>query len=199
MKAETAKHPSRLRLAWRAAWRPSRSWSIAALVLVGFLAGGFSWSSFSLFMEFTNQPEFCLSCHEMAQTVGAEWKKSVHYSNPSGVRVTCSDCHVPKDWTGTAKLVRKIQATNELWHYFRGTIDTPEKFEAKRAELAEHVWRTMKANDSRECRNCHSYDAMAFHKQSQRAREKMEEASQKGETCIECHKGIAHKLPKRDD
>ena len=95
--------------------------------------------------------------------------------------------------------MRKIQASNELYHHCCGTIDTPEKFEAKRAELAEHVWATMKANDSRECRNCHSWEAMDFHKQTPRAREKMHEGRKEGKTCIECHKGIAHSLPKRDD
>jgi nitrate/TMAO reductase-like tetraheme cytochrome c subunit len=40
---------------------------------------------------------------------------------------------------------------------------------------------------------------MDFHKQNPRAREKMELAAQKGETCIDCHKGVAHKLPPRDD
>ena len=29
--------------------------------------------------------------------------------------------------------------------------DTPEKFEAKRLELSEHVWHTMRETDSREC------------------------------------------------
>jgi nitrate/TMAO reductase-like tetraheme cytochrome c subunit len=81
----------------------------------------------------------------------------------------------------------------------RGTIDTPEKFEAKRAELAEHVWAAMIANDSHECRNCHSWDAMDHQKQTQRAAEKMQAGQKDGKTCIECHKGIAHALPKRDD
>ncbi len=103
-------------------------------------------------------------------------------------------------------MLRKIRATNELWHTLIGSIDTPEKFEAKRLQLATHVWEGMKANDSRECRNCHSYEAMDFTHQRARSREKMEpialntDQSQK-QTCIDCHKGIAHKLPKveRDD
>ncbi len=107
--------------------------------------------------------------------------------------MVCSDCLVPKEWT--RKLVRKIKASNELIHKFLGTIDTREKFEAKRMELAENVWASMEESDSQECRNCHSYKAMAFHKQSRRGGEKMEKAFKKGETCIECHKGIAHKLP----
>jgi nitrate/TMAO reductase-like tetraheme cytochrome c subunit len=138
-----------------------------------------------------------MSCHEMRDNVGKEWKQSAHYKNASGVRAVCADCHVPKDWT--AKLWRKIQATNELYHHFTGTIDTPEKFDAKRAELAERVWATMKASDSRECRNCHTYEAMDFHKQSRRAQEKMREGIEEGKTCIECHTGVAHKRPPEDD
>ena len=100
---------------------------------------------------------------------------------------------MPKEWS--LKLVRKIKASNELFHKILGTIDTREKFEAKRLELAESVWASMEASDFLECRNCHSYEAMAFHKQSRRGQEKMQKAFEKGETCIECHKGIAHKLP----
>jgi nitrate/TMAO reductase-like tetraheme cytochrome c subunit len=91
--------------------------------------------------------------------------------------------------------VRKVQATNELFHHLRGTIDTPQKFDEKRREMAERVWASMIANDSRECRNCHSWNAMDLHKQTPRAREKMEQGRQEGKTCIECHKGIAHSLP----
>lgn len=136
------------------------------------------------------------SCHSMAAPF-EEYKKSVHYTNASGVRAICSDCHAPRPWG--AKLVRKIQATGELWRHFTGKIDTPETFEAERKAMATRVWATMKANDSRERRNCHSCESMAFHKQTARAREKMEEAVKTGQTCIERHKGIAHTLPARDD
>jgi nitrate/TMAO reductase-like tetraheme cytochrome c subunit len=186
-----------LRRFWCCLWSPSSRWSLGSILIAGGLGGVIFWGSFNTFMEYTNTEEFCLSCHEMADNVGAEWKQSTHYRNASGVRAICSDCHVPKDWT--AKLIRKIQATNELYHHFMGTIDTPEKFDEKRAELAEHVWATMKANDSRECRNCHSYEAMDFHKQSRRAQEKMQEGLEEGKTCIECHTGVAHKRPPRDD
>jgi nitrate/TMAO reductase-like tetraheme cytochrome c subunit len=196
-KDTSAAKPSALKRLWCALCRPSARYSALTLLVAGTVFGIVFWGGFNTAMDWTNRTEFCLSCHEMAQNVGEEWKKSVHYSNPSGVRVGCADCHVPKDWTH--KIIRKIQASNEVWHHLLGTIDTPAKFEAKRAELAEHVWAGMLATDSRECRNCHSFAAMNFHKQTPRAREKMEEAMQKGQTCIECHKGIAHNLPKRDD
>jgi len=77
----------------------------------------------------------------------------------------------------------------------RALVDTPEKFETHRMELATHVWTAMKETDSRECRNCHSWDAMDPHKQSGRASKKMAQAQKEGKTCIDCHKGIAHSLP----
>jgi len=167
----------------------------AALFFI--LVGIIFWGGFNTAMEYTNTLEFCISCHEMEDTVYVEYKESVHYRNRSGVRATCSDCHVPKDWT--AKLIRKIKATNELYHKLLGTIDTKEKFEEHRLEMAERVWAEMMANNSRECRNCHDFGTMDFDKQEHRAREKMEAAMEKGKTCIECHKGIAHKNPEEDE
>lgn len=172
-------------------------WSVWLVLLVGGVAGVLFWGAFNTAMEATNSMAFCTSCHEMRDNVFAEYQKSPHYTNASGVRATCADCHVPKEWG--PKLWRKVQASNELFHHLMGTIDTPEKFEAKRAELAAHVQASMKATDSRECRNCHSWEAMDFHKQTPRAREKMEEGRKAGKTCIDCHQGIAHRLPKRDD
>lgn len=186
-----------MRRFWTWLWSPSGHLSIGTIFIVGGVAGVIFWGAFNTFMEYTNTQDFCLSCHEMRTPVGEEWAQSVHFKNAAGVRAICSDCHVPKDWT--AKLIRKIYATNELYHHFIGSIDTPEKFEAKRAELAERVWATMKSNDSRECRNCHSYEAMDFHKQTRRAQEKMQPAMEEGKTCIECHTGVAHKRPPRDD
>ncbi len=178
---------------WKRFRQPATRFGWGAIFLAGAIAGVVFWGGFNTYMEYTNSLGFCISCHEMRDYVYPEYKKSVHYRNASGVRAICSDCHVPKDWT--AKLIRKIRATNELFHKIAGSIDTREKFEAKRLTLARHVWASMESTDSRECRNCHSYEAMDFHKQSRRAREKMQAGLDKGRTCIECHKGIAHKLP----
>ena len=165
--------------------------------MLGGLFGVLGWGGFNTFMEYTNTMEFCTSCHEMRDTVYQEYQQSVHYSNAAGVRATCADCHVPREWT--PKLVRKIKATNELYHKLVGTIDTPEKFERRRLELAQKVWAEMAANNSRECRNCHSYESMNFDKQGHRSREKMLPAMEQGKTCIECHKGVAHRKPYTDD
>ncbi len=178
-------------------WEKLGDARVRTIGLVGFagvVIGVVGWGGFNTAMEATNTLEFCVSCHEMRSTVYEEYKKTIHYSNPAGVRAICSDCHVPKDWTH--KIVRKIQASGELWGKLVGTIDTPEKFEAERLRLAKHEWDRMKAVDSRECRNCHSFEAMDFqHQKKKEASDQMQKAWKEGGTCIDCHKGIAHKLP----
>lgn len=179
---------------WKWFLAPTARFAWGTILLVGVGAGVIFWGGFHTAMEATNTLGFCASCHEMRQLVLEEYKQTVHYKNPSGVRATCSDCHVPKSWG--PKVLRKIQATGELWGKFTGKINTKEKFEAHRWEMANRVWDTMMATDSRECRNCHSYHSMDFENQSRRSREKMKEGMEEGKTCIECHKGIAHKMPK---
>jgi cytochrome c-type protein NapC len=188
------KQPGILSRAWGALRRPSAKWSVLALVVVGFFAGIIFWGGFHTALEATNTIEFCTSCHEMHDNVYEEYKGTVHDSNRTGVRAVCPDCHVPKDWVH--KIARKIQASNEVYHWLRGTVGTKEKFEAHRMELATHVWKVMKESNSRECRNCHSFEAMNSSKQSPRAQKNHAQALQEGKTCIDCHKGIAHLLPR---
>jgi cytochrome c-type protein NapC len=145
--------------------RPARTgkgrvFGLGALT-VAFVLGIVFWGGFNTAMEWTNTESFCISCHEMYENVYVEYQDTIHYENRTGVRATCPDCHVPKEWVH--KMVRKIQASNELLHKALGTIDTPEKFEAKRLQLAQNVWRN------------------------------------EGKTCIDCHKGIAHRPPKMPD
>ena len=179
---------------WATLRKPSAKYSLLGILVVGFVSGIIFWGGFNTAMEATNTLEFCVSCHEMRDTVYQEYQKTIHFSNRTGVRAICSDCHVPKDWVH--KMARKIQASGEVYGKIMGTIDTPEKFEAKRLTLAEHEWKRMKDSDSRECRNCHSFDGMNKEVQKQRARKQHELAQRDKQTCIECHKGIAHQKPK---
>ena len=163
------------------------------LILGLFLAGVLFWGAFNTAMEYTNREAFCIGCHEMKENVYAEYQNTVHYSNRSGVRATCPDCHVPKEWG--PKMIRKIQASNEVLHKILGTIDTPEKLDAKRLELAKHEWERMKKTDSRECRNCHNFEYFDYGVQGRRSANMHQTGLDQGKTCIDCHKGIAHKLP----
>ena len=179
---------------WATMSTPSKHFSLGFLSVGGFVAGVIFWGAFNTALEATNTEEFCIGCHEMRENVYQELKTTIHYSNRSGVRATCPDCHVPHKWTD--KIARKMQASKEVWGKIFGTIDTREKFQAHRRTLAEHEWARLKANDSLECRNCHNFDYMDFTRQSQRAQDMHSTALAAGEkTCIDCHKGIAHQLP----
>ncbi|ACV34063.1 NapC/NirT family cytochrome c [Accumulibacter sp.] len=177
---------------WATLKRPSAKYSLLALLSVGFIAGILFWGGFNTAMEATNTLEFCIGCHEMKDNVYQEYKTTIHYSNRTGVRAYCSDCHVPRDWGH--KMMRKIQASQEVYGKIMGTISTPEKFEAKRLELAGHEWERMKGSDSRECRN--SFSAMDIEKQKARASKMHKIGQDEKKTCIDCHKGIAHRKPK---
>ena len=155
------------------------------------IIGVIFWGGFNTAMEATNTLAFCTSCHEMEENVYQEYKQTVHYTNRSGVRATCSDCHVPDPWVH--KVVRKVQASNEVLHKILGTVDTPEKFDKERLGLAKKVWAAMKSTDSRECRNCHDFASMKPEDQKKRSRKQHINGMQAGNTCIDCHKGIAHK------
>ncbi len=160
----------------------------AALLVSGALlaagAAGLAW---------TNTEGFCIGCHEMRDNVYAEFKGTIHDRNRSGVRAVCADCHVPRE--PGPMLRRKVQATFELWGHFIGKIDTKEKFEKHRYELATRVWTRMKQTDSHECRNCHNAASMEPEKQSEKARARHEKMKSEGATCIDCHFGIAHNEP----
>ena len=178
---------------WAVLRRPSAIYSLGSLLVAGFVGGIIFWGGFNTAMEATNNEQFCIPCHEMRDNVYQEYRGTIHYTNRTGVRATCPDCHVPKEWTH--KMVRKIQASNELLHKAIGSIDTREKFEEKRIRLANNVWRSMKKTDSRECRNCHDFRSMDFSVQAARGSRLHEQGFAEGKTCIDCHKGIAHRLP----
>ena len=178
---------------WTVLRSPSRHFSLGLLTLGGFIGGILFWGGFNTALELTNTEKFCTSCHEMRDNVFADLKHTIHYSNRSGVRATCPDCHVPHDWTD--KIARKMQASKVGWGKIFGTINTREKFLDHRLELAEHEWARLKANDSLECRNCHDYRFMDWTRQSDRAVYIHSTALTGEHTCIDCHKGIAHRLP----
>lgn len=159
-------------------------------IAVAFVAGIVFWGGFNTAMEATNSLPFCISCHEMEDYVYKEYQGTIHDVNRSGVGAVCSDCHVPKDWTH--KIIRKIKASKEVWGKLTGSISTPEKFDAKRLHLAMNEWERMKGSDSRECRNCHDFESMMPEFQRPRARQQHLNAMETGQTCIDCHKGIAH-------
>lgn len=184
--------PKLLRRVWNWFWSPIAVFSVGFTLLAGFLAGILFWGGFHWSMEMTNSEEFCTGCHTMETNLG-EYRETVHYNNHSGVRAICSDCHVPKEWNHKVKA--KVMAVKDIYHELVGTINTPEKYESHRLHMAAQTWKKMKQSDSRECRNCHNFDYMDFTIQETRAAKEHQRAIDNSMTCIDCHQGIAHRLP----
>jgi len=181
-----------LRRIWDWFWSPTAVLSVGFTLIAGFVAGILFWGGFHWTVEASNSEEFCVSCHSMETNLG-EYRETVHYNNHSGVRAICSDCHVPNEWNH--KMKAKAIAVKDIYFELTGSIDTPEKYEARRGEMAKAVWKKMKASDSRECRNCHAFEYMDFTLQEARAGREHQRALDESMTCIDCHQGIAHNLP----
>lgn len=184
---------------WQRLWRkPKRRW-LLGIPVGGFLLlglGALGWAGFETTLHYTNTLDFCTSCHEMSDNMQPEYERSVHFKNAAGVRAICSDCHVPRAFF--PKMKAKMAATmNELPKWATGALRPPEKFAAARIEMAHDVLAEMKATDSRECRNCHSLEAMDREAQDSSAVKKhdRERMLARAETCVDCHKGVGHDLP----
>jgi cytochrome c-type protein NapC len=163
------------------------------LILAAVFCAGIAFTAiFNTGLAFTNEMGFCTSCHSMKVNL-KEYKETPHYKSASGVRATCADCHVPKPFI--PKMVAKVLAYKDVMHEILGTLDTKEKYESHRWEMANRVWDKMRATDSRECRSCHAWDAMDLSEQDRSARKRHGRARDEGKTCIDCHKGIAHEEP----
>ncbi|MFV8819619.1 NapC/NirT family cytochrome c [Haliea sp. E17] len=180
-------------LAWlRGLLRPSPRFSVLALVAAGLVLGVVGVLAFNATMHATSSEAFCTSCHEMSSNPFAQLQETSHFSNASGVSASCSDCHVPHEFL--PKMIRKIEASREVWGHLTGIIDTPEKYIAHAPAMKAREIARLRANDSQECRNCHNAGRMLASAQSAQARKYHMAMESQGKTCIDCHTGIAHPL-----
>jgi len=142
----------------------------------------------------TGTNEFCgTACHSM-QWVYNEYKESSHYANASGVKATCSDCHIPHSYPQVLWYKAKAGIRDAIAES-RGVISTEEKFNQERERLAENVWAEFRANDSANCRVCHNFTADVLAQQEEKAQTRHKSMKESGKTCVDCHAGIAHIEP----
>ena len=184
-----------LERSWRILTRPSVYFSLGFLTIGGFVAGVVFWGAFNTALELTNTETFCTSCHEMHDNVFQELKQTIHFTNRSGVRASCPDCHVPHEWTaqdrpqdagvegGLGQDLRHDQHAREV----RGQAARAGRARMGAAQGQRLAWNAATATAS---------NSMDFTRQSARAAQTHGTLLASGErTCIDCHKGIAHRLP----
>jgi cytochrome c-type protein NapC len=175
---------------FRGLLRPSPRRSVLSLLAIGLLLGVGAVLAFEATMHATSTEAFCTSCHSMAENPYQQLQKTTHYSNPSGVAASCSDCHVPREFV--PKMIRKVQASREVWGAITGVIDTPEKYAAHAPRMKQREIKRLKANDSQECRNCHNAQRMLLPLQSTKAQQFHRTMLADRKTCIDCHTGVGH-------
>lgn len=192
------KKPEKSDSRWARIWQqPGGKWLLG--IPIGawcmFVLGAIAFIGFEVVMYKTGNEQFCTTaCHSMESFTVPEWRESIHYSNPSGVKVACPECHIPKVYPDYL-WAKAYDGGRHVFGEIIRRIDTQEKYEKRRIRMAEYVWRSMKRNDSRECRNCHVPELMVVERQGERAARAHRRGIEEGKTCIDCHKGIAHKTP----
>jgi thiosulfate dehydrogenase len=170
----------------------------AGILLVGALLGiGFLFSA-NKGIQVAGTNEFCAqACHTMKPAADA-YRRSVHFANAVGVPATCSDCHIVNEsernkgawqWAQLVVFKAKVGLTDVV-DEMRGTISTPEKWEAERARLGKQVRAFVEKTDSRTCRGCHELQAFRSGSMYQLVHGKMIEA--KDVDCVSCHPGVGH-------
>ncbi|HTS86407.1 MAG TPA: NapC/NirT family cytochrome c [Usitatibacter sp.] len=189
-----AQGPGFVKRTWQALRAPSAKWSVLALLVVGLLIGSIGVIGTQVMVAVTGTNEFCSSaCHSM-QWVAKEYQESGHHINAKGVQAGCHDCHIPHAYP--ALLFYKAKAgIKDAISEMAGTISTEEKFNKERKRLAEVVWAEFKANNSENCRSCHTITAEVVKKQKDFVQPMHQQFLQGAMTCVDCHKGIAHKAP----
>jgi len=186
--------PGLLGRAWHRLRSPSARWSLFALVALGVVVGAFAIIGTQVMVHLTGTDEFCgTACHSM-QWVAKEHQGSIHGASRTGMRATCHDCHIPRDYP---KLLwyKAAAGTKDVIGEVRGIISTEEKFAQERKRMAGEVWAEYRENDSRACRGCHQFSLDVLAKQQEMVRPIHAPVLDGRATCIDCHKGVGHEAP----
>jgi len=191
---DDAASPGLLRRTWRALSTPSARWSVLALVVIGVVIGSATIIGTQVMVKVTGTNEFCSNaCHSM-QWVAAEWRQSGHAVNRTGVAAGCHDCHIPHNYPQLLLYKAKAGIKDAIGE-MRGVIDTEDKFNKERLRMAKSVWAEFKETGSANCRGCHAFDKDVLAKQKDFVQPMHQQVLSGEMTCIDCHKGIAHKAP----
>ncbi len=194
LESGSARKEGRIASAWKVLTSPSAKWSVLTLLLIGLVVGAGSVIGTQVMVAATGTNEFCGgACHSM-QWVAAEYRQSIHAINSKGVGAGCHDCHIPHDYPQLLWYKAKAGAKDAIAE-IGGVIGTEEKFKKERSRLAEHVWAEYKQTNSANCRTCHTFTPAVIAKQQEFLQPMHKQAMAGEATCIDCHKGIAHKAP----
>lgn len=174
----------------------------AALVAIGVAIGIVVAAGTTWMVNATGTDNFCATaCHSM-QWAASAYEHGKHYTNTSGVRASCVDCHIPYEsrpatpfqyvfgtlWT------KGVDGTHDVIAKMRGVISDEAKWNEQKPRLSAEVRAWFKETNSETCQGCHKLDAFASTGPSAFMAMQEHSGLMKADKidCIECHAGIAH-------
>ena len=171
---------------------PSSRWLfLCSLFVAGGLIGASAIVVSTEINRRTSTDAFCTSCHSMAvMAADPHFQQSRHEANAAGIRVGCSDCHIPPGNWFVETYAHVSSGLRDVIAEYTHNFDDPAVWQKRRTELALEVHDQMHRNDGITCRKCH--DAAAIHPTSDAGRSAHAALQQGGVTCIDCHANIVH-------
>jgi len=165
--------------------------TIFALLVAGALAGAAAIIASTEINRLTATEAFCTSCHSMTFVAAdPHFKQSAHEGNIIGIRVGCSDCHIPPGNWFSETYTHASMGIKDVIAEYTHRFDDPAVWEKRRTELADEVRDEMRRYDSSTCRKCHDATAIVPSTEAGRAAHAM--LQQKSMTCIDCHFNLVH-------
>jgi len=138
------------------------------------------------------QSAVCLNCHEDEQR--DEWKGGMHDKGELG----CADCHTVHkehdpllDHTKTAMVCVSCHEEKKTAQHIKGL----HIIESGKASCTD-CHNPHASLDAKLCVNCHDQDAATLAKQSGKAQEFHATVIENELSCLKCHRGVAHGVPR---
>ena len=171
---------------------PSSRWLfLCSLFVAGGLIGASAIVISTEINRRTSTDAFCTSCHSMAvMAADPHFQQSGHEANAAGIRVSCSDCHIPPGNWFIETYAHVSSGLRDVIAEYTHNFDDPTVWQRRRGELALQVHDQMRRSSGITCRKCH--DAVAIHPTSDAGRSAHAALQQGRVTCIDCHANIVH-------
>ena len=145
------------------------------------------------------QSNACLQCHENDKV--HDWPTALHQRNDLTC-ATCHDLHVvdqavlnPETQAGVCTVCHKVQEKG-IHHLAEKKADNPTCATCHDPHADPSPVVKLLANRSEGCASCHDFRAMQKSPSvSNRAKQYHLSMAKKDQTCVDCHRGVAHSPP----
>jgi len=160
------------------------------MVLVAGTNAAVNWSS---------SDRFCGQlCHSMTWA-NAAYKRSPHYQNTVGIRVTCGDCHIPYDAAHPTAMeyicllgFKADRGAKDFYSEAIKRIATKDEWEKRRPQLVGQFEGFLRRHNYITCQGCHQLQAFGGPRSEMKLIIHKKLATPGDYDCLHCHSDIGH-------